>query len=131
MYFKDVIGQKDIKIHLIEECKAGRVPHAQLFAGPEGCGKMALAMDFAKYLLTENICNPTAHENALAMLSNWEHPDLHFTYPTIKLPGMGSDHKPISDDFSVEPLSHFFQTYKSFGKLKILTIVLNLFRLQA
>ena len=31
-----------------------------------------------------------------------EHPDLHFTYPTIKLPSMGSDHKPVSDDFARE-----------------------------
>ena len=29
-----------------------------------------------------------------------EHPDLHFTYPTIKLPSMGAEHKPVSDDFA-------------------------------
>jgi len=37
-----------------------------------------------------------------AMLKKLEHPDLHFTYPTIKLPSMGSDHKPVSDDFARE-----------------------------
>ena len=98
--FNDIIGQREAISRLLQLTEEDRIPHALLFCGPEGCGKMALAMDFAKYLLTENICNPTAHENALAMLSNWEHPDLHFTYPTIKLPGMGSDHKPISDDFA-------------------------------
>ncbi|MCR5405056.1 MAG: hypothetical protein K6E91_14740, partial [Butyrivibrio sp.] len=36
------------------------------------------------------------------MLQKLEHPDLHFTYPTIKLPSMSSDHKPISDDFAAE-----------------------------
>ena len=36
------------------------------------------------------------------MLRKLEHPDLHFTYPTIKLPSMGSDHKPTSDDFARE-----------------------------
>ena len=36
------------------------------------------------------------------MLKKLEHPDLHFTYPTIKLPSMGSDHKPVSDDFAAE-----------------------------
>ena len=35
-----------------------------------------------------------------AMLDKMEHPDLHFTYPTIKLPSMSSDHKPVSDDFA-------------------------------
>ena len=34
------------------------------------------------------------------MLRKLEHPDLHFTYPTIKLPSMSSDHKPVSDDFA-------------------------------
>ena len=36
------------------------------------------------------------------MLDKLEHPDLHFTYPTIKLPSMGSDHTPVSDDFAKE-----------------------------
>jgi DNA polymerase-3 subunit delta' len=36
------------------------------------------------------------------MLDKLEHPDLHFTYPTIKLPSMSSDHKPVSDDFARE-----------------------------
>jgi len=36
------------------------------------------------------------------MLKNLQHPDLHFTYPTIKLPSMSSDHKPVSDDFASE-----------------------------
>jgi len=34
------------------------------------------------------------------MLQKLEHPDLHFTYPTIKLSSMKSDYKPISDDFA-------------------------------
>ena len=37
-----------------------------------------------------------------AMVQKLEHPDLHFTYPTIKLPSMSSDHKPVSDDFARE-----------------------------
>ena len=36
------------------------------------------------------------------MLKKLEHPDLHFTYPTIKLPSMSTDHKPVSDDFARE-----------------------------
>ena len=35
------------------------------------------------------------------MLRKWEHPDLHFTYPTIKLASMG-DHSPVSLDFVKE-----------------------------
>ena len=72
-----------------------RLPHALMLCGPMGCGKMALAMSFAKHLLRRN-------SNDEAMLARWEHPDLHFTYPTIKLSSMGSDHKPTSDDFARE-----------------------------
>ena len=36
------------------------------------------------------------------MLAKLEHPDLHFTYPTIKLPSMGSEHQPVSSDFARE-----------------------------
>lgn len=73
----------------------GRLPHAIMLCGPQGCGKLALATAFAAQLL-----NRTTGD--AAMLAKWEHPDLHFTYPTIKLPSMGSDHKPVSDDFAQE-----------------------------
>lgn len=36
------------------------------------------------------------------MLRKWEHPDLHFTFPTIKLAAMGSERQPVSDDFTKE-----------------------------
>jgi DNA polymerase-3 subunit delta' len=55
---------------------------------------MALATAFACYLLDNGT------PSAKAMLAKLEHPDLHFTYPTIKLPKMGADHKPVSDDFA-------------------------------
>ena len=72
------------------------MPHALMLCGPTGCGKMALATAFACYLLDNGT------PSAKAMLAKLEHPDLHFTYPTIKLPKMGADHKPVSDDFASE-----------------------------
>ena len=105
MDFSNVIGQEPAKERLIQMVKEGRLPHALLFCGPEGVGKMALAMAFASYLLT----NPEGEDNgsidttnALAMLRKWEHPDLHFSYPTIKRPNMSSDHQLISNDFAQE-----------------------------
>ena len=84
-------------MHMVDE---GRLPHAIMLCGPQGCGKMALAMGFAKVLLSANTQHPSP--NTQAMLDQWEHPDLHFTYPTIKLPSMSADHKPVSDDFAQE-----------------------------
>ena len=80
-----------------------RLPHALMLCGPQGSGKMALALAFANYLLCRNhTCDDEACEACpqCRMLAKWEHPDLHFTFPTIKLPSMGADHKPVSDDFA-------------------------------
>ena len=89
MTFNDVIGQDEVKQRLLQMEGEGRLPHAIMLCGPVGVGKLALAIAFASHLLGEDN----------AMVRKLEHPDLHFTYPTIKLPSMGSDHQPVSDDF--------------------------------
>ena len=101
MFFKQVIGQKDVQERLQQLVREGRLPHALMLCGPQGCGKLALAVGFAKLLLSSNAQSATSSAQQ-AMLDKLEHPDLHFTYPTIKLPSMGSDHKPVSDDFARE-----------------------------
>lgn len=90
MKFDEVIGQNEVRDRLLQMTREGRLPHAIMLCGPQGIGKKALAVAFASYLLGEDN----------AMVRRLEHPDLHFTYPTIKLPSMGSDHKPTSDDFA-------------------------------
>ena len=50
MALKDIIGQ-DRALHILEGCKRrNRIPHALLFAGDEGVGKMLTAINFAKTL---------------------------------------------------------------------------------
>jgi DNA polymerase-3 subunit delta' len=95
MNFDEVIGQQEAKDRLMQMVEEDRLPHAIMLCGPKGCGKLALATAFACKLLNTS-------PNADAMLKKLEHPDLHFTYPTIKLPSMSSDHKPVSDDFARE-----------------------------
>ena len=92
MKFSEVIGQEEVRERLLQMTREGRLPHAIMLCGPQGVGKKALAVSFASYLLGEDN----------AMVRKLEHPDLHFTYPTIKLPSMGADHKPVSDDFAHE-----------------------------
>ena len=99
MDFSEVIGQEETKQRLLKMAKDKHVPHALLFCGPYGSGKMALAMSFASYFLETSSTSP---EKAKSMLKRWEHPDLHFTYPTIKLPNTSSDHQPTSNDFAKE-----------------------------
>ncbi len=105
MTFHDVIGQQEAKERLMTMADEGRLPHAIMLCGPMGSGKMALALAFASYLLCRNHepkGTPCDSCPQCAMLRNWQHPDLHFTFPTIKQPSMSSDHKPVSDDFMRE-----------------------------
>lgn len=108
MKFDKVIGQEEAKQRLRQLYDEERVPHALMFTGPEGSGKMALALAFASFLLGERwngqsvLTNQAAVANAEAMLANWQHPDLHFSYPCIKPKGSGSDHKVTSDDYAAQ-----------------------------
>lgn len=54
MYFRDVIGLQDVKRHLIESVQSGFMPHARIFYGPEGVGKLPLAIAYARYLNCSN-----------------------------------------------------------------------------
>lgn len=98
MFFKDVIGQTEAKQRLITEVKEGRIPHAQLICGPEGTGKLPLAIAYARYICCENrgeqdacgVCPSCVKFNKLA------HPDLHFVFPVIKKKA-GKD--TVCDDF--------------------------------
>ncbi|MCI5912839.1 MAG: DNA polymerase III subunit delta [Prevotella sp.] len=105
MNWSEVIGQEDIKQKLTSMVDDEHVPHAMILCGPYGCGKMAMAMAMASYLLTEGSVriNPQFNKaNSEAMLGQWEHPDLHFSFPTIKRTGMSADHQPVSGDYAKE-----------------------------
>lgn len=108
MNFSSVIGQDEAKARLRQLVDEERIPHALMFTGPEGCGKMAMALAFASFLLGERwdgkslLTSQGQILNAETMLSKWSHPDLHFSFPVIKPKGAGSDRKMTSDDFAQE-----------------------------
>ena len=100
MFFRDVIGQDVAKQRLIREAKEGKIAHARLFCGPEGIGKLPLAIAYARYLSCQNpgeddacgTCPNCMKYNKLA------HPDLHFVFPVIKIKSKDT----VSDDFLPE-----------------------------
>lgn len=108
MRFSEVIGQREAIGRLLQLVDEQRVPHALMFTGPAGCGKLALALAFASYLLGERhdgrslLASDSGVANAEAMLAKWQHPDLHFSYPVIRPKGTSSEHKVTSDDFAKE-----------------------------
>ena len=86
MQFRDIIGQETEKNQLRTAVREGRIAHAQLFAGPAGVGKLALAIAYAQYLACphrteEDSCGvcPTCLQYA-----KLQHPDLHFAFPIVK-----------------------------------------------
>ena len=86
MRFQEVIGQEGIKRDLLETVALNRVAHAYLFTGPEGSGKLPLALAYAQYLNCEHptetdSCGECPSCKAFAKL---QHPDLHFVFPIVK-----------------------------------------------
>jgi DNA polymerase III subunit delta' len=98
MNFSKIPGQKDIIGKLIRSVSEERVSHAQLFAGTEGCGCMALALAYARYISCENrsdtdscgVCKSCVKYEKLI------HPDLHFVFPVIKSKKFT---EPVSDNY--------------------------------
>lgn len=83
MLFKDILGLSHIKNHLCSSADAGRIPHAQLFVGPEGSGTLVTALAYAQYLLCGNSGgeNLPIEDSCNLKCDSLSHPDLHFAFP--------------------------------------------------
>ena len=47
MGFESIIGQKEVQERLMQMVSEDRLPHALMLCGPQGIGKMAIAIAFA------------------------------------------------------------------------------------
>ncbi|TRX23696.1 DNA polymerase III subunit delta' [Flavobacterium franklandianum] len=99
MQFSEILGQEHIKNHLTRSANLGRIPHAQLFVGPEGCGTLPMAIAYAQYILcnNQNGENSGVNESCNLKFQKIAHPDLHFVYPTVSTDDVKT--KPKSIDF--------------------------------
>ena len=76
MYFKDIIGQEEVKERLRQSARTGIVPHAQLFTEQGGAGAFPLALAYARYLNCTNrtdtdACGRCRHASNM---TNWHIP---------------------------------------------------------
>jgi len=100
MFFRDVIGQEEIKKKLIQTVVDDRISHAQLFAGPEGSGSLALAIAYAQFIS----CNNRQEDDSCGTCPScnkylkYIHPDLHFVFPVNTTEQVNKE-GPVSDDF--------------------------------
>lgn len=125
MLFKEVIGQHEVKRHLVEMVHQNRLSHALLFLGREGSGALPLAMVFAQYISL--LPSQTSQDEPASLFGsdaprelpetpeaadNWMirqpsfskaeqlvHPDIHYSYPVVTKKA-GSP--PISTDYISE-----------------------------
>jgi len=123
MLFSEVLGQNHIKSHLTKSADAGRIPHAQLFVGPEGSGTLPMAIAYAQYILCGNKNSENSEGNPACNLkfNNLSHPDLHFAFPVTTNDKV--KRHPVSSHFLEEwrqlidqqPYGNLFDWYKMLG----------------
>jgi DNA polymerase III subunit delta' len=123
MQFSEILGQDYIKNHLTKSALSGRIPHAQLFVGPEGSGTLAMAIAYAQFVLCNNYAdeNTGGNESCNLKFRTLTHPDLHFIYPNVTNEDVKS--KPKSADFIMDwrefvlqnPYGSLFDWYKHLG----------------
>ena len=96
MQFRDIIGQEEIKQQLRQAVRDGRIPHAQLFTGISGVGKLPLALAYAQYIACPNRTDEDSCGTCPTCLQyqKLQHPDLHFVFPIVK-----GDAGDVCDDF--------------------------------
>jgi DNA polymerase-3 subunit delta' len=120
MLFSQILGQEHIKSHLATSANSGRIPHAQLFIGPEGCGTLPMAIAYARYVLCGNTGGENNTGNAACNLKfeHLQHPDLHFVFPVASNSEVKSH--PVSANFlkqwrefvNENPYAGLFDWYK-------------------
>ena len=123
MQFSEILGQEHIKSHLTKSADLGRIPHAQLFVGPEGSGTLPMAIAYAQYIIcnNQNAENTGENETCNIKFQKTSHPDLHFIYPTVSTENVKT--KPKSIDFITEwreflsqnPYGSLFDWYQILG----------------
>lgn len=123
MQFSEILGQDYIKSHLTKSAASGRIPHAQLFIGPEGSGTLPLAIAYSQFILCANLGNENSggNESCNLKFEGISHPDLHFIYPTITTESVKKNPKSI--DFITEwrqflkenPYGSLFDWYRMLG----------------
>ena len=99
MLFSEIIGQQDVKNQLLSRVRDDRIPHALLFFGPPGTGKLALAVALAQYLS----CTERKEEDSCGVcpscvkFKKLVHPDFHFSVPVMTTPKVTKE--PVTDDY--------------------------------
>ena len=101
MNFEEVYGNQKVKDHFLDALRNSRIPHAQLFCGPEGSGTLPMALAYIKTIIQyikNGKWNEDVDNTGDIKIDKLVHPDIHFSFPVNKTESVKGD-KLRSDDF--------------------------------
>ena len=86
MLYSQLVGEKETKVRLLRMVNEQRVPHALLFAGPDGGGNLPAAFTFAQHLFCQDKKDngPCNSCSTCLKVSKLAHPDLHIVFPIVQ-----------------------------------------------
>lgn len=122
MLFENALGQNHLKEHLITSSNRGRIPHAQLFVGPEGSGTLPIALAYAQHIISKGYEKDSPEYNScLHKCATFTHPDIHFAFPVSNSDKVKSH--AVSDHYlqewrqflSEQPYGNLFDWYRLLG----------------
>ena len=116
MYFKDIIGQEEIKKRLIHSAQTGVVPHAQLFTEQGGAGAFPLTLAYARYLNCTNRTETDScgHCPSCLKYNELAHPDLHFVFPIVSKKDKKKGGNPLFMGFATLIICYLINSLKLF-----------------
>jgi len=120
MLFQQVVDQENAGQNLRQMIRQGQLPHALLLYGREGTGGLPVALAATRYLL----CQERTEEDSCGHCANCrkmdklEHPDVHFTFPTINRDKKAKYNQFLSEFREVvlqRPYATAFELFQFFG----------------
>ena len=99
MKFSEIPAHNSVKRQLVDMVDNEKIPHALLFEGKSGIGKMMLARALAQYIHCPNRSNGDSCGICPSCLQHqsFNHIDTHFSFPVIKVENKSG--APVSDDW--------------------------------
>lgn len=113
-YFKDIIGQVQIKEHLQTALQQKNISHAYLFTGDVGSGKHTMSAAFVKALLCES---PTADGDSCGRCKSClqaeskNHPDIHYISHDKFNIRVDEIREQVNNDVQIKPYSSPYKVY--------------------
>lgn len=112
--FKDIIGQDQIKTHLLDGILQGNISHAYIINGETGSGRRLLASALTKALLCEN---RSAQGDACGVCKSCKqadsnnHPDVRFVTHEKASISVDDIREQLINDITIKPYSSAYKIY--------------------